>query len=218
MEMTITTPAIEEYAEAHTTPDTELLAQIALETRETMEYPQMLSGPSVGRLLGILAHVTGAKRVLEVGTFTGYSALSIAPLLGDGAEIITCEFDPETAKVAQSNFDASKFGHMIDLRVAPALETLATLSGPFDLVFIDADKREYSQYLTMVLPMLSDRGIIVVDNTLWSGRVLDKGASDVTDDTIAIAAFNDAVAANSGLDCVMLTVRDGVTLITKKTR
>lgn len=218
MEMTIASPEIERYAEAHTTPDTELLARIAVETQHGMESPQMLSGPSVGRLLGILAHATGASRVLEIGTFTGYSALSIAPLLPAEGEIITCEFDPETARVAQASFDASKYGHMIDLRVAPALDTLTTLQGSFDFVFIDADKREYSAYLEAVLPMLAERVIIVVDNTLWSGRVLDAAAPDVSEDTAAIVAFNDSVAHNSQLDCVLLTVRDGVTLITRRSQ
>ena len=155
--------------------------------------------------------MTGARRVLEIGTFTGYSALSMAAALPADGRIVTCDIDPETNEVARRAAAGSPYGDRIEFRLGPALDTIATLDGPFDLVFIDADKESYLAYYEAVLPKLAERGVIVVDNVLWSGRVLDP--SDETVDTVAIRAFNDAVAADPRVVCVMLTVRDGVTLI-----
>jgi caffeoyl-CoA O-methyltransferase len=214
MELSIAPEPIEEYARRHTTPDSPSAQAVAERTMRTMELSRMLSGVSVGRLLGVLAHIVQAQRVLEIGTFTGYSALALAEALPEHGAVITLEALDEHADIAQANFDASPHGSRIDLRRGAALETLAQLDGPFELVFIDADKREYLDYLEAVLPMLADHGVVVVDNTLWSGRVLDPDGSDA--DTQALARFNDAVVADDRLTCVMLTVRDGVTLIHKR--
>jgi caffeoyl-CoA O-methyltransferase len=149
--------------------------------------------------------------VLEIGTFSGYSALSMASALPPGGRIVTCEVDPRAAEMARRHFQASPWADRIELREGPALATIAELRGRFDLVFIDADKVEYRDYYEAVLPLLSDRGVIAVDNVLWSGRVLDP--DDERDDTRAIAAFNDHVATDRRVVAVMLTIRDGLTLI-----
>jgi predicted O-methyltransferase YrrM len=206
--------ALEGYAAGHSTPEPGLLAAVAAQTRASLSDPQMMVGPLEGRFLEMLVHLSGARRVLEIGTFSGYSALSMAPALPAGGRVVTCEVDPETAAVARRHFDDSPWADRIDLRVGPALETIATLEGPFDLVFVDAEKTEYLDYYEAVLPLLSERGVIVVDNVLWSGRVLDP--ADDRDSTRAIRAFNDHVAADERVVAVMLTIRDGVTLIRRR--
>ena len=204
--------AIEAYVEAHSTAPDPLLAELAAETRATMASPQMLTGPIEGRFLELLVAASGATRVLELGTFTGYSALSMAAALPPGGRLDTLDIEPRHAEVAQRYFDRSPHGDRITLHLGPALETLAALEGEFDLVFIDADKENYDAYYEAVLPRLSDRGLIAIDNTLWSGRVLDP-----PDETTAlIAALNDKLAADERVVAVQLTIRDGVTLVRRR--
>ena len=212
----ITLPGIDEYAEAHTTPVPPHLAAVADETVATFEDAEMLAGSVEGRLLELLVHLSRARNVLELGTFTGYSALAMAAALPSDGRLVTCELDPERAATAQRHFAASPYADRIDLRVGPALETLRGLAGPFDLVFIDADKEHYGDYYEAVLPLLSEDGLIAVDNTLWSGAVLDE--NDRSRDAEAIRSFNDHVAADPRVVCVLLTVRDGVSLIRKARR
>ncbi len=206
--------AAELYAAAHTTPPSAELARLAEETHESLDCPQMLSGPVEGRLLELLVHAVQAQLVLELGTFSGFSALSMAAGLASGGRIVTCEISAANAEFARRRIAASPHAARIELRLGPALETIATLPGPFDLVFIDADKVGYRGYYEAVLPKLSSRGLIVVDNTLWGGRVID--AADGDESTRALAAFNDHVVADDRVVCVMLTVRDGVTLIRRR--
>ena len=203
---------LEGYAERHTTPPEPLLAELAAETRATMASPQMLTGPIEGRLLELLVAGTGARRVLEIGTFTGYSALSMAAALPPDGRIDTLDIEPEHAEVAQRYFDRSPHRDKIRLHLGPALETIETLDGSFDFVFIDADKQNYDAYYEAVLPRLSERGLIAIDNTLWSGRVLDP--PDET--TTLIAALNDKLAADDRVAVVQLTIRDGVTLVRRR--
>ena len=203
---------IEEYAERHTTPPDPLLAELAAETKATMSAPQMLTGPIEGRFLELLVAGTGAKRVLEIGTFTGYSALSMAAAMPPDGRIDTLDIEPKHAEVAQRYFDRSPDGGKITLHLGPALETIEQLDGEFDFVFIDADKENYDAYFEAVLPRLSEGGLIAIDNTLWSGRVLDP--PDET--TKLIAALNDKLAADDRVVVVQLTVRDGVTLIRRR--
>jgi len=205
---------IERYATEHTTPEPDLLAELAAETRESVANPQMMVGPLEGRFLQTLVFVTGARRVLEIGMFTGYSAMSMAEALPPDGRIVTCDVDPKVEAVARRHIEASPWADRIDIRMGPALDTLAGLDGPFDLVFIDADKAQYRHYFEAVLPLLSERGLIVVDNVLWSGKVLD--ATDETDDTRALVAFNDHMAVDPRVVAVMLTIRDGVTLIRRR--
>lgn len=207
----ISQEAVERYVEEHTTPPPAHLVELAAETERSFPVPQMMVGAVEGRLLETLVFATGARRVLEIGTFTGYSALSMAAALPPGGEIVTCDVDPAALEVARRFVADSAYADRVQLRAGPALDTLAHLEGPFDLVFVDADKTNYVNYYEAVLPKLADRGLIVVDNTLWGGRVLDP--ADTTEDTVAIRAFNDHVVRDGRVVCVQLTVRDGVTLV-----
>jgi caffeoyl-CoA O-methyltransferase len=203
---------VERYAAEHSTPDPEFFRRLEEETRATTTAPQMMVGPLEGQLLGWLIRLSGAQQVLEIGTFTGYSSISMALQLPDGGRITSLDIDEETTTVARRYAEAAGVADRIDYRVGPALEELNRLDGPFDLVFIDADKENYVNYYEAVLPKLADDGFIVADNVLWSGRVLEK---DGDASTQAIKRFNDHVAADDRVECLMLTVRDGMTLIRK---
>jgi caffeoyl-CoA O-methyltransferase len=207
----LTKPGIEQYAERHTSPEPPHLAALAAETRQFSSEAQMLVGQIEGRFLKMLVAMLQPRRVLEIGTFTGYSSLSMAEALPEGGKIITLEVNPRHEAFARQHIEASPYGGRIEIRLGPALESLKGLSGPFDLVFIDADKGNYTNYYEATLPLLSGRGVIAVDNVLWSGTVLDETAAD--EDTRAIVAFNRHVREDRRVECVMLTVRDGVTLI-----
>jgi predicted O-methyltransferase YrrM len=209
----IVPPPIDRYAEEHTTAPPAYMSAVADETVATEADAEMLTGTVEGRFLELLVYASRARNVLELGTFTGYSALALAGALPDDGRVVTCEVDPEVAAVARRHFDASPLGGRIDLRVGPALETLRTLTGPFDLVFVDADKENYRNYYEAALPLLSERGLIVVDNTLWSGDVVDE--TDQSKTVRVIRAFNDYVRADPRVVCVVLTIRDGVTVIRK---
>ena len=202
---------IERYAEQHTTPPTDLLAALADETRVTLEAPQMLTGTIEGRFLELLVFAAGARRVLELGTYSGYSSISMAAGLPPGGRIDTCEVDERHAEVASRYIAEAGLADRITVHVGPALETIERLGGEFDLVFIDADKPNYLNYYEAVLPRLTPRALIAADNTLWSGRVLDP--DDESESTRAIRTFNEHVRSDSRVTSVMLTVRDGVTLI-----
>src|SRR5919198_244387 len=180
---------VEAYAEAHTTPVDPLFERLAAETREKSEIPQMMVGLLEGRFLESLVRQTKAKSVLELGTFTGWSSISMAFGLPPGGRIITCDVDEETTEIARRYAREAGVADRIDYRVAPGLETIAQLEGPFDLVFIDADKPNYVNYYEAVLPKLAGDGLIVADNVLWSGRVADENEQD--EGTRAIRQFND---------------------------
>ncbi len=203
---------LEQYAEAHTTAASALLQELAAETRATMSSPQMLTGAIEGRFLELLVSGIGARRVLEIGTFTGYSALSMAEALPEGGRIDSCDIEPAHVEVARRYIARSPHAEKITIHLGPALETISGLEGEFDFVFIDADKGNYDNYYEAVLPRLSERGLIAIDNTLWSGRVLDPP----DDDSRAIAALNDKLVADERVVCVQLTVRDGVTLARRR--
>lgn len=209
----IVDPAVEGYAETHTTAPPDHLIAVAEETRATLRNPHMMVGRLEGRFLELLVFAASATSVLEIGTFSGYSSMAMAAGLAPGGKIVTCEIDPVHAEVAQRHIAASPYAQSIDVLVGPALQSIADLTGPFDLVFIDADKGAYADYYEAVLPKLAPRGLIVADNTLWSGRILDE--DDTSADTEAIRAFNDRVAADPRVVAVQTTVRDGVTLIRK---
>jgi caffeoyl-CoA O-methyltransferase len=202
--MDIVDPRIEEYTERFTTPHDPLLAELSEETARELGSTQMLTGPVAGRFLESLVWAAQPKRVLEIGTFSGHSALSMAAALPDDGRIDACEIDPERAAFAQRYFDRSPHGSKITLHVGPALDRL---EGTFDFAFLDADKEGYVDYYEAVLPRLSEHGLIVADNTLWSGRVLDG--------TTPVSTFNEHVAADPRSVQVLLSVRDGMTLIRK---
>jgi caffeoyl-CoA O-methyltransferase len=205
---------IDKYAEEHTTQPEPLLAELARETRATLESPQMLTGTVEGRFLEMLVYASGARRVLEFGTYSGYSALSMAAGLAEGGTIDTCEIDEERASVARRYIEQSPYADRITIHLGPGLETIDRLEGEFDFVFIDADKPNYVNYYEAVLPRLTEHGLIAADNTLWSGRVLDDRDND--EGTRAIKEFNAHVQSDPRVTSVMLTVRDGVTLIRPK--
>jgi caffeoyl-CoA O-methyltransferase len=205
----LSTEAIDAYVDAHTTPLEPLLAELHEATYGGMSSPQMIAGPVLGQLLRFLVRLVAPQLVVEIGTFTGYSALAMAGGLPEGGRIVTCELSSERADFARSWFDRSPLGERIDLRVGPALDTVAPLEGPYDFVFIDADKEGYTGYYEAVVPKLSPRGLIVVDNTLRDGDVADP----MDDGDRAMAAFNAHVHDDSRTENVTLTVRDGVTLI-----
>ena len=202
---------IDAYAEAHATRPPELLAELAAETKATLSSPQMLTGTVEGRFLEQLVFALQAKRVLELGTYSGYSSLSMAAGLPEGGHIDTCEVSEEHAEVAQRYIARSSYADRITIHVGPALETIERLAGEWDFVFIDADKENYANYYEALLPRLARTGLMALDNTLWSGRVLDD--ADNSPATAAIRELNDRIAADDRVIAVQLTVRDGVTLV-----
>jgi caffeoyl-CoA O-methyltransferase len=207
----IVDPRVEAYAEEHTTPDGELFERLAAETREKTTAPQMMVGRLEGQFLRVLVRSLRARRILELGTFTGYSSISMALALPADGRVITCDVNEETNAIARRYAQEAGVEDRIDYRLGPALETIAQLDGPFDLVFIDADKPNYVNYYEATLPLLGDGGLIVVDNTLWSGRVVDD--EDDEDTTRAIRELNDHVSADPRVENVLLTVRDGMNLV-----
>jgi len=212
--LTLVPEEIERYAAEHTSPLPPLLDELIAETeREFGVLARMLSGRIEGALLQMLIAASGARRVLEIGMFTGFSAQMMAAALPEDGRITTCDVDPKAIAVAKRYFARSPHGRKIDAREGPALETLKSLDGPFDLVFIDADKGNYANYYEAALPLLAPAGLIVVDNVLWSGRVLDPKS----DDDRAIVSFNDHVRDDGRVSHVLLTVRDGIMLIRPRT-
>jgi caffeoyl-CoA O-methyltransferase len=207
--MNLIDPKVEAYAEAHTTPGGELFERLAAETREKTSLPQMMVGDVEGRFLEFLVRLMGARRVLELGTFTGYSSLSMARGLPEGGRVISCDVDPETTAIARRYAEEAGLADRIEYRTGPALETVSQLDGLFDLVFIDADKPNYRNYYEAVLPKLSDDGLIVADNALRDGRVLEDGGEPMKE-------FNDHVRNDPRVECVLLTVRDGMLLVRKR--
>ena len=207
----IVDPALEAYAAAHTTAPPAHLESLAVEVLTTLDSPHMMVGRLEGRFLEMITFALSATSVLEIGTFGGYSALSMAPGLAPGGRIISCEISVVHAEFARRHIAASPYAEQIDVIEGPALATIRSLPGPFDLVFIDADKVSYLDYFEAVLPKLSPRGLIVADNTLWSGRILDP--SDRSEDTEALRVFNDTLATDPRVVVVQATVRDGVTLV-----
>jgi caffeoyl-CoA O-methyltransferase len=207
----ITLPGIEEYALSHTSPDPAAMLPLIEETYSRCEAPQMLSGSLVARLLQILVYALQPRLILEIGTFTGYSALSMAAVLPPSGRLITCELNHANAAIARKNISASPYADRITLEIGPALQTIGRLEGPFDLVFIDADKVSYLDYFEAVLAKLADPGIIAADNTLWNGDVMIGSSPDA--EVMALRQFNQLVCADPRVTSVLLTVRDGVTLI-----
>jgi len=212
----ITDPAVEAYATAHTAAEPPLLAELAEATRAFSPLAMMMVGRLEGRFLKLLVAAVGARRVLEIGTFTGYSALSMAEALPPDGRLVTCELDEDHARLARAFIARSPWRDQVEVRIGPALDTVRALEGPFDFVFIDADKTGYAAYYEAVLPLLAPGGLIAVDNVLRGGGVLDPAAAD--EGTRAIIEFNDMVAADPRVECVMVPIRDGVTLIRRSQR
>ena len=203
-------PAAERYAEEHTSSFGALLDDAVAWTRENTSEPQMMSGLAEARLLEALIVVGGARVVLEIGTFTGVGALTMAAALPEGGRVTTLEVDAENAAIARRHIDASPFGHRVELIVGDALETIASLDGPFDLVWMDALKSEYPAYYDAVVPKLSQRGVIVADNLFRAGATLDATVNDAG--TVGIREFARRVQGDERVHNVLLTIGDGVML------
>ncbi|HLW34225.1 MAG TPA: class I SAM-dependent methyltransferase [Chthoniobacterales bacterium] len=203
--------AVELFAQLHTEPETDLYARLREETYRVMENPQMQVGLLEGRFLKMLVRLTGAKRVLELGMFTGYSSLMMAEGLPEDGHLVTCDVNPKAEAIAKKYFVESPHGKKIEIRMGPALETIKTLSGPIDLVFIDADKPNYCNYYEACFPLVKPGGLIIGDNVLWSGKVIDPQDENAR----AIVAFNDLVQSDPRVENVCLTVRDGMMLAWK---
>lgn len=203
----------EEYAAEHTTPLSALLEEVECFTLTKTPYPSMLTGRVEGRFLQLVAQLSGVRQIVDIGTFTGYSALAMAEVLPDGGGILTIENNPEHAKIARDFFDRSPDGFKITLRMGEALDILETLpDGKTDLVFIDADKRNYSAYYMESMRILRNGGLILADNALWYGRIFDPK----DEESRAVADFNELVKADNRVEKLFLTVRDGIYLIRKR--
>lgn len=202
---------LDDYCIDTTQAEPDLLIELVEKTYSDMGYPNKLSGKTIGRTLKLLAKIAQPKRVLEIGMFTGYSALSIAEGMPSDGRLICCETNPRAIEFAQSFFDRSEHGKKIQVIFGPALETIKTLEGEFDFVFIDADKRNYLNYYEAVLPLVRSGGLIIIDNSLWQGRVLDpKENSD-----IAVNQVNRLIAQDIRVENVHLNVRDGLNIVVK---
>lgn len=208
-------PLAEAYAEKYSSADDALLAQIQIETKEQHPHAHMLSGPLQGRLLAFLCKMIQAERILEIGSFTGYSALCLAEGLSATGQLHTIELRPEDAQTAASNFSKSKRNKQIHLHIGNAKEIIPTLDMDWDLVFIDADKTGYIDYYELIVPRLSKNGWIIADNVLFHGQIFEDPISGKS--AKAIQAFNEHVLADERTEQVLLTIRDGLFLIKKKT-
>jgi caffeoyl-CoA O-methyltransferase len=215
-EIDIADPRVEQYAVEHTSPEPAWFTDLAADTRARTSAPGMMVGTLEGRFLAAVVAMLRPSRILEIGTFTGYSSLSMAEALPPGGHIITCDISEEHVAIARQHIGASPYANRIEIRVGPAIQTVAELDGPFDLVFIDADKPGYLGYYEAVLPKLAPDGVILADNVLWSGRLVDGASPDDDDNTRAIREFNDHVVADERVEVVMLTVRDGVSIIRRR--
>src|SRR6185295_964953 len=208
---TLVSADIEAYAQAHSIPESDLCRALREETQRRMASPQMIVGSLEGAFLKMMTQLVQATRVLEIGMFTGYSALCFAEALPVKGIVVTCEIDEESAALARQYFARSPSGKKIEVRMGPALDTMRDLKGPFDLIFIDADKINYVNYYRRALDLVSPRGVILVDNVLWDGNVLQEPAPD--ENTAAIQELNRVVVADPRVTAVLVTVRDGILVI-----
>ena len=210
---------LDEYISFHSTPENEVLKAITRDTYVHVLNPHMLSGHVQGRVLSMISFMLCPKRILELGTFTGYSALCLAEGLAEGGKVVTIEHNDELEDTIRRNFAKSPLSDRIELIVGDAKEILSNVQCPisdvqYDLVFMDADKREYCAYLDLIYPLVPVGGFILADNTLWDGHIIDP-AYDKDKQTLGLRAFNDKVAADERFEQVILPLRDGLTIIRK---
>jgi caffeoyl-CoA O-methyltransferase len=210
------TSSIHQYLVEHGSPPDEIQQALIDETQTLGGVSVMQIAPEQGGFMTLFTRAIGAKRAIEIGTFTGYSALCLARGLPEDGELICCDVSESWTAVGKPYWEKAGVAHKIDLRIAPAIETIAALpdSPSFDLAFIDADKRGYPAYFDGLLPRMRQGGVILVDNVLWGGSVADPNVND--EDTAAIRRFNDQVAADRRVECVMLPIADGLTLLRKR--
>jgi caffeoyl-CoA O-methyltransferase len=204
---------MESYLLNHTSKEDDVLYSLNRHTHLKSLQPRMLSGPIQGKLLEFICRMLKPKKVLEIGTYTGYSALCMAKGMDSDSLLHTIEINDEVCEIAQSFFEKAGLSHRIKLHIGNALDIISTLNEKFDLVFIDGDKREYPEYLKVVLPLVKENGFIIADNILWGGKVLLYAPDD--DYTKGVMDFNDMVAKDTSLEQVLLPLRDGIMLIRK---
>ncbi len=206
---------LEDYLLAHSDPEPDYLAKINRATHLRVLNPRMLSGHLQGRLLAMVSHMMRPRRILEIGTFTGYSALCLAEGLAPDGQIHTLEADDELEEFIRANINMSPYAAKVIAHTGDALRLIPAIDETFDLVFMDGDKREYQDYLELVLPKVRQGGILLADNTLWDGKVL-AAAGSTDPQTAAIMEFNNRLTADQRVDKVMLPLRDGLTMIRKR--
>ncbi|MFN8335658.1 MAG: O-methyltransferase [Cyclobacteriaceae bacterium] len=212
--MDITNPAIQKYSEDHTSPESELLKKVNRDTHANIMMPRMLSGHMQGRILSMISCMIRPSVILEIGTYTGYSALCMAEGLKPAGKLITLDINEELESRVRNYFKNSPFDAQIDYRIGNALDIIPTLNTDFDLVFIDADKENYARYYDLVINRVPLGGYILADNVLWSGKVLDEKSDK---DTRAIKEFNKKVQDDTRVENLLLPVRDGI-LVMRKVR
>jgi predicted O-methyltransferase YrrM len=212
--MNFISPELEQYAGIHTSPESELLARINRETHLEVLQPRMLSGHLQGRLLALLSSLLKPKRILEIGTYTGYSALCLAEGLPDDGTLITIDVNEELQARVQGYFNDSNYKRQIEYYIGDAIELIPTLSDTWDLVFIDADKKNYLNYYDLVIERMNPGGIILADNILWSGKVIDETAQDR--ETVLLRKYNERIQADERVENILLPIRDGIMMARKK--
>ena len=205
-------PLLQKYAEDHTSAESDILKVVNRQTNAHILMPRMLSGHLQGRILSMISRMVKPDTILEIGTYTGYSAICLAEGLNPGGKLITIDINEELENTATGYFKTSGFTDVIDYRIGNALEIIPLLKGSFDLVFIDADKENYSRYYDLVINHVPLGGYILADNVLWSGKVLDEKPDK---DTRAIKEFNQKVQNDSRVENVLLPVRDGIMIMRK---
>lgn len=208
--MNIEIPEVTHYAESLSSPESPLLKRINRDTQADVRMPRMLSGHLQGRFLSMISHMIRPKVILEIGTFTGYSALCLAEGLSPGGKLITIDNNDELETRVRGYFTDSAWKDQIDFRIGDAREVIPVLPGPFDLVWIDADKENYSTYFDLVIDKVPAGGYLLADNVLWSGKVLEP---DPDKDTRSIQHFTEKVRRDAGVETVLLPLRDGVLMM-----
>lgn len=212
--MNFISPELEQYAGIHTSPESELLAWINRETHLEVLQPRMLSGHLQGRILSLLSSLLKPKRILEIGTYTGYSALCLAEGLPADGTLITIDVNEELQARVQGYFNDSSYKNHIEYYIGDAMELIPTLSDMWDLVFIDADKKNYLNYYDLVIERMNPGGIILADNILWSGKVIDSSATDR--ETEILRRYNEVIHADERVENILLPIRDGIMVARKK--
>lgn len=213
--MEILSDELEKYISQHTTAESEILARLRKETFQKTTQPQMLSGGYQGQLLSLISKMIRPKNILEIGTFTGYATLCLAEGLQKDGKIITIDRNEELMYIPQKYFDASEFSNQIEIKIGNALDILDDLEGNFDLVFIDADKSNYINYYNKIIDKMNSGGVILADNVLWYGKVMEETKAN-DKDTLILKEFNQMLVSDSRIEVVLLPVRDGISLIRKK--
>lgn len=210
-----TNPALEKYAEAHTSPESDILNKLNRETHLKLRMPNMLSGHLQGQFLRMLSMMIRPEMILEIGTFTGYSAICLAAGLKKGGLLHTIDNNPEMEDMASRYFREAGLEHSIRMHIGEAEEIIPRIAGPFDLVFIDADKENYIRYFDLLLPNVVSGGWIIADNALWYGKVIDPEAL-ADSETAGIVAFNHYILNNPAVENVLLPIRDGLMIMRKQ--